>query len=146
MFNRRAGKVLGLCASLTVGSAAVAASVPPPLTTQPVAAAAKISDIGCTVRLLWFINASHEMVKDPSQPENYRIEMYHTTELMRGALGFFEARLDALPPSDHSAESSSELAAASKMPSELRVAEVTICLNTYRAAETRVKASMEPKK
>lgn len=144
MTIRRASLGLSLCASLIFGSAAIAA--PPPASPAPLApppvVAAKVTDIGCTARLLWFINVGRDMAKDATRSEKDRISMFQTIELLRGALGYFEARIDALPPANRSGLFVQEAGLIDKMTPEQRSTEVTTCLITYTTAEKRVLSSL----
>ena len=143
MTIRRASLALGICASLSLATTAVAAPVPP---APPPVAVAKVSDIGCTARLLWFINVGREMAKDTTRAEKDRVSMFQTVELLRGALGYFEARIEALPPANRSAEFVAEVGLVGTMTPEQRAAEITTCLTTYTTAEQRVLANLDPKK
>ena len=145
MTSRRANLVLGICASLALGSAALAAPAlpaPAPATTVPV----KVTDVGCTARLLWFINVGREIAKDPKRLEKDRVSMFQTVELLRGALGYFEARIEAMPSANRSSAFGQEVDMVNKMTAEQRAAEITACLNIYTAAEQRVLASLSPPK
>ena len=148
MTIRRASLGLSICASLVLGSAAVAAPAPPsPIPPAPAPAAPiKVSDIGCTAQLLWFINAGRKMAKDPAQPEKDRISAFQTIELLRGALGYFEARLEASPPANRSETFVQEVGKIDNMPSDQRTAHVSVCLKAYIDAEQRVLAGLSPTK
>ena len=143
MFNRRASLVVGICVGLALGSAAVAAPAPKP---APAPAPAKISDIGCVTRLVWFVNAGRDMAKDPARPEDKRISMYQTVELLRGALGYYEGRVDAVPATDRSKDYFAEYQLFGAMPAEQRTSEVGSCLQAFQAAENRVLSSMKSEK
>ena len=144
MTLRRASIAVGICASLTFGSVATAAPAPPP-PPSPAPVAAKVSDVGCVARLMWFINVGRDMAKDPARPEDKRISMFQTVELLRGALGFFEARIDALPPANRSPEFVAAVGQVDKLTPEQRAAEITTCLTTYTTAEERVMKALRPK-
>ena len=146
MTIRRASLALGICASIAIATSAVAAPVPPAPPAPPPVAAAKVSDIGCTARLLWFINVGRDMAKDTTRPDKDRVSMFQTVELLRGALGYFEARIEALPPANRSAEFVSEVGLVDKMTPAQRASEITTCLTTYTTAEQRVLSSLDPKK
>ncbi len=148
MTIRRASLGLSICASLALGSAAVAAPASPPPVSVALAPAGpvKITDIGCTAQLLWFINAGRELAKDATRPEKDRVSMFQTVELMRGALGYFEARIDALPPADRSSLFVQEVGLNEKMTPEERSAHVSACLTAFTTAEKRVLSSLDPKK
>ena len=143
MTIRRASLALGICASFALASSAVAAPVPP---APPSVAAAKVSDIGCAARLLWFINVGRDMAKDTTRAEKDRVSMFQTVELLRGALGYFEARIEALPPANRSGEFVQEVGLVDKMTPEQRAAEIKACLKTYTEAEQRVLSGLSPAK
>ena len=146
MTIRRASLAVGISASLALGSAAAAAPAPPaPPAPPPVVVPAKLTDVGCTARLLWFVNVGREMAKDATRAEKDRLSMFQTVELLRGALGYFEARIDALPPTDRSTEFAQEVGVVGQMTPTQRASEITTCLTTYTTAEQRVLNSMGAK-
>ena len=113
------------------------------------AAAAPVDDIGCTARLIWFINKGRESAKDTSKAEEARARTYGFVEQMRGALGYYEARIDATGKADRSQAFSAaftEISALADKDHETLVDQTMTCVSQYEVAEKRVMDSFKSKK
>lgn len=113
------------------------------------AAASPIDDIGCAARLIWFINKGRDTAKDPALSAEKRAQSYAFVEQMRGALGYFEARIEATGTFDRSkafVAAVTEIAALSEKDHDKLVDQTMVCFGQYEAAETRVLNSFKTDK
>ena len=130
---------------LTCAALALAALAPPSLAV----AAAPLDDTGCAARLIWFINKGRDNAKDPAKNEEQRNKAWRFVGQMRGALGYFEARIDATGTADRSkafVAALTEIDDLSAKDHSKLVDQTMACLAQYEAAEARVLGSFKTDK
>jgi hypothetical protein len=129
---------------------AIAAIALAGLTVPAVAiAAAPIDDVGCSARLIWFINEGRTKAKDPGTPEAKRAETWGFVESLRGALGYFVARIDATGQADRNAafvKAFGEITELGKSNHDQLVDQTMECFGRFETAEKRVIDSFKSKK
>ena len=130
---------------ITIAALALAALASPTLA----AAAAPLDDTGCAARLIWFINKGRDSAKDTSASEDQRSKAWMFVEQMRGALGYFEARIDATGSADRSkafTAAVNEIANLSAKDHDKLVDQTMACMAQFEAAEARVLNSFKTDK
>jgi hypothetical protein len=113
------------------------------------AQAAPVDDIGCSARLVWFINQGRDRAKDTSMEEAKRAEAYKFVETMRGALGFYMSRIDTTAQADRSpafVAAITEIAGLAKSDHDKLVEQTMACIDQFEATENRVLNSFKTKK